>query len=41
MNVSNVPASRDDAVRLDKIDPLRRFRDAFDLPEGVIYLDGN
>ena len=30
-----------DATRLDREDPLRRFRDRFDLPEGVIYLDGN
>lgn len=26
---------------LDREDPLARFRDEFDLPEGVIYLDGN
>lgn len=26
---------------LDREDPLRRFRERFDLPEGVIYLDGN
>jgi kynureninase len=25
----------------DRSDPLRRFRDAFVVPEGVIYLDGN
>ena len=25
----------------DRTDPLRRFRDAFVVPEGVIYLDGN
>lgn len=29
------------ARRLDAADPLRAFRDRFDLPEGVIYLDGN
>ncbi len=33
--------TRDDALALDAADPLARFRDAFDLPEGVIYLDGN
>ena len=26
---------------MDAADPLRDFRDRFDLPEGVIYLDGN
>jgi kynureninase len=33
--------TRDDALGLDAADPLARFRDAFDLPKGVIYLDGN
>jgi kynureninase len=33
--------TRDDARALDAQDPLARFRDAFDLPPGVIYLDGN
>lgn len=31
----------DEARALDAADPLRRFRERFALPEGVIYLDGN
>jgi len=30
-----------DAAALDAADPLAAFRSEFDLPEGVIYLDGN
>jgi kynureninase len=30
-----------DARQADSADPLRSFRDRFELPEGVIYLDGN
>ncbi len=33
--------TRDDLAALDADDPLARFRDAFVLPEGVIYFDGN
>jgi len=33
--------SLDEAHRLDAADPLREYRGRFDLPEGVIYLDGN
>jgi len=32
---------RSHAEALDTADPLARFRDAFTLPAGVIYLDGN
>ena len=33
--------TRDEAQALDAADPLARFRAAFALPEGLIYLDGN
>ena len=33
--------TRDSLAKLDQTDPLRRFRDLFALPAGVIYLDGN
>jgi kynureninase len=36
-----VSLSRAEAEAMDAADPLARFRAAFDLPEGVIYLDGN
>ena len=32
---------QEQAARLDRDDPLRSMRDAFDLPEGKVYLDGN
>jgi kynureninase len=35
------PASRAAAVERDRNDALSHTRDAFDLPRGVIYLDGN
>jgi kynureninase len=34
-------SSRSDAERLDQDDPLKSLRDRFDLPSGVVYLDGN
>lgn len=33
--------TRADCVARDQQDPLRSLRDRFELPEGVIYLDGN
>jgi len=33
--------SRDEALALDAADPLAPLRELFDLPAGVIYLDGN
>jgi kynureninase len=33
--------NRDDCVALDAADPLASLRSQFDLPDGVIYLDGN
>lgn len=35
------PASRADAEHLDRADPLAHLRDRFELPPGMIYLDGN
>lgn len=42
MTASSPPIpTRADCLALDAEDSLRRFRDRFALPEGVIYLDGN
>jgi len=37
----NKPITREQCLTLDKSDPLASFRDQFELPDGVIYLDGN
>ena len=41
MNEDRTAMTRNDALALDKADPLAALRDQFTLPEGVIYLDGN
>ena len=39
--MSGWDAILDNARRRDAADPLRHLRDRFELPEGVVYLDGN
>ena len=41
MTAYHAVTSRTEAEKLDAADPLRTVRDAFDLPAGVLYLDGN
>lgn len=41
MTITRPPATRADAEALDREDPIRSFKEQFDLPPGVIYLDGN
>lgn len=38
---AEVSLTRSDCEQLDRSDPLAKWRDAFELPESVIYLDGN
>ena len=39
--MTSAPLTRDDLAQRDDADPLRRFQDAFEMPDGVLYLDGN
>jgi kynureninase len=41
MNEISSPLSRAEAEALDQADPLATVREAFQLPDGVIYLDGH
>ena len=41
MQITRQPLTLADLEALDRADPLRKFRDRFALPEGIIYLDGN
>jgi kynureninase len=41
MSTTVTISSRADCALLDARDPLAVLRDRFELPEGVIYLDGN
>ena len=39
--MNEIPTSRAACFKLDQADPLARWRDEFQLPDDVIYLDGN
>ncbi|GAA3592158.1 kynureninase [Klugiella xanthotipulae] len=40
-SAGTAPLTREDCVAADAVNPLARFRDQFELPEGVLYFDGN
>jgi len=41
INIAYLPESRSACEKEDAIDPLRSWQDAFNLPQDLIYLDGN
>lgn len=41
MAVPRLPSTRSECADADRRDPLAGFRSEFDLPDGVIYFDGN
>jgi kynureninase len=36
-----LPGTREEALALDAVDPISDARDRFELPAGIVYLDGN
>lgn len=41
MKAVNLPRSREQCERLDSVDPLAQNRALFEVPHGLVYLDGN